>query len=223
MRNDEAWEAMKRPLRTALLRIAPWLLAGLLLAWVLRNASLAEAWLVLRRIGPAELLLLIAVNGVVLLTLSGRWWLILRAQGYRISYLRLAAYRLAAFGVTYFTPGPQFGGEPLQIYLPEKYEGVPRSTGVAGVALDKSLELLVNFAFLALGSALIVQLELLPDLAGWQALAAALALALLPLLFLAAIWAGRHPLSQPLTWLGHRLNPGGESQQSALGLSLIHI
>lgn len=191
------------PNKRRLLPLLLWVIAPLLLAWVLRAVPLAEALAILRQLNLAELLGLALLNGLVLLSFSGRWWIILRSQGHRIPYLRLAGYRLAAFGVTYFTPGPQFGGEPVQVYLPETRDGVPRSTAVAAVALDKSLELVANFAFLAGGVALIVRQELFPDAVERPALAVAVALLALPLLFLLAVWAGGYPLTRlarAVTW-----------------------
>lgn len=186
-----------------LLPLLPWIIAPLLLVWVLRAVPLEEAWAILQQISLIELLALALLNVLVLLSFSGRWWIILRSQGHRIPYLRLVGYRLAAFGVTYFTPGPQFGGEPVQVYLPEKRDGVPRSTAVAAVTLDKTLELLVNFAFLAGGVALIAQRRLLSADAERVALAAALILFAVPPLFLLAIWAGGRPmtrLAQAAVW-----------------------
>ncbi len=191
------------PNKRRLLPLLPWVIAPLLLAWVLRAVPLEEALAILRQISLAELLALALLNGLVLLSFSGRWWIILRSQGHRIPYLRLVGYRLAAFGVTYFTPGPQFGGEPVQVYLPETRDGVPRSTAVAAVALDKSLELIANFAFLAGGVALIIRQGLFSDDLERPALALALALLALPVLFLLAVWAGAYPLTRltrVVTW-----------------------
>lgn len=198
------------------------ILAGLaLLAAVLRSAPLAETGAALRRLGPAQFGLLAAANVLALLTFSGRWWLILRAQGQRIPYRWLAGYRLAAFGVSYFTPGPQFGGEPLQVYLTTRRHGVPSATAVAAVALDKTLELLVNFAFLATGLAAVLALQgralplLLPAASRFQAVVGAALLLALPVAALGALWAGRHPLSAPLTALAGRL-PRGRARLTRL-------
>jgi uncharacterized protein (TIRG00374 family) len=175
-----------------------WLAVPLLLLWVLRAVSLQDVWTVLSRLNVTHILLLVAANGLVLLTLSGRWWLILRAQGYPISYMTLAGYRLAAFGVSYFTPGPQFGGEPLQVHLVQRRQRVPRSIAIAAVTLDKSLELLANFAFLTVGIACILQWQVFPGVVGGQAILLPLALLALPAGFLLAIWVGRHPISSLL-------------------------
>lgn len=184
------------PTKRRLLSLLPWIVAPLLLAGVLRVAPLDQAWALLRQLSLVELAGLALLNVVVMLTFSGRWWVILRSQGHPIPYGRLAGYRLAAFGVTYFTPGPQFGGEPVQVLLPERHDGVPRSTAVAAVALDKSLELVASFAFLAGGVALMAQNRLLSGEAGRSALAAALVLLVLPALFLLAVWAGGYPLTR---------------------------
>jgi uncharacterized protein (TIRG00374 family) len=166
--------------------------------WVLRSVPLEDVWVMLARLGLTQILALILANGLVSLTLSGRWWLILRAQGYPIPYLTVAGYRLAAFGVSYFTPGPQFGGEPLQVHLVQQRHQVARSTAISAVTLDKSLELLVNFAFLTAGVACILLWQAFPWVPVRQAIILPLLLLALPVGFLLAIWGGRHPVSGPL-------------------------
>jgi uncharacterized membrane protein YbhN (UPF0104 family) len=80
------------------------------------------------------------------------------------------------------------------------------------VSLDKSLELVGNFAFLAGGILCIFQSQafrgsVLFDAAGRQAVAAALVLLALPVSFLLSIAAGRHPVSG-LVRTGARFLPG---------------
>ncbi len=195
--------------RTRLLRPRNllWLAAPFLLLWALRSIPLQDAWTALTRLGLAQILTLALANGLVLLTLSGRWWLILRSQGYTIPYLTLAGYRLAAFGVSYFTPGPQFGGEPLQVHLVQRRHQVPRPTAIAAVALDKSLELLSNFAFLAGGVVCVLECQVFPGgVVGRPAILFAFMLLALPVGFLLSMWAGRHPASG-LLQLGLKLLP----------------
>jgi uncharacterized protein (TIRG00374 family) len=177
------------------LRYLLWLVVPLLLLWALRSVPLEDSWAVLARLGLAQILVLILANGLVLMTLSGRWWLILRGQGYSIPYLTLAGYRLAAFGVSYFTPGPQFGGEPLQVHLVQRRHRVARSTAISAVTLDKSLELLTNFAFLTGGVACILLWQAFPWVPVRQAIILPVLLLALPVGFLLAIWGGRHPVS----------------------------
>lgn len=205
-----------------------WLLIVLALALfaaVLRTVPLADTWTVLRRLRPLQIAALVAANSIVLVTFSGRWWLILRAQGQRIPYRALVGYRLAAFGVSYFTPGPQFGGEPLQVYLTTRRDGVPAPVAVAAVALDKILELLANFTFLAAGLAAALALQgrglpaLLPAAARPQAIAGAVLLLALPVGLLIALWAGRHPLSSPVNGLAAIL-PRGRARVARLAGTL---
>jgi uncharacterized protein (TIRG00374 family) len=202
-----------RRLQFLRLRYLLWLTVPLLLLWwALRTIPLREVWTVLTRLGLLQILALIAANVVVLLLFSGRWWLILRAQGYSIPYLTLVGYRLAAFGVSYFTPGPQFGGEPLQVYLVGRRHHVPRSAAISAVTLDKSLELVPNFAFLSLGVVTILQWQVFPGMVGKQAMFFALVLLVLSGGFLLAIWAGQHPVSR-LWQLGAsiRIKPNHQS------------
>ena len=177
------------------------LLALALLVWALRGVPFEDIGAVLGRLSLGQILLLVAVNVVIVALLGLRWWLILRAQGHAIPFVATTRYRLAAFGVSYFTPGPHFGGEPLQVYFVRQRHGVPGSSAVAAITLDKVIEMLSNFAFLSVGLALVVGGGVLGDfeLPGVQW--GALALLVLPLAYLLVLGAGGRPLSR----LGARL------------------
>lgn len=176
-------------------------LAGIaLFLFTLRAVSLHAVWMVLSRLTLQDLLLLSLANLLVLLAFAGRWWVFLWGLGYRVPYGKLFGYRLAAFGVSYFTPGPHFGGEPVQVYLVTEQQQVPADSSIAAVTLDKIFELLSNFTFLFLGLLFVLQTGLLSSVApgatvGNQMLLYALLLVLLPGALLAAIWLGYHPLS----------------------------
>lgn len=187
-----------RNLRFLFFKVLPWLAALGLLALALRAVPLRETLAALRELAVVELLWLMVANIGVLLLLNGRWWLILRGQGYRIPFLTLTGHRLAAFGLSYFTPGPHFGGEPLQVALVVKHHGVPRHAAIAAVSLDKTLELLVNFGFLAAGVGVVMQAGLFGAALGSRpALFAGLLLAL-PLAVLILLALGKRPLSGAL-------------------------
>ncbi len=179
-----------------------WLALALALLWMtLRAVPLNEVWARLSRLEPGQLLLLAAVNVLVLLTFSLRWWLLLYAQGYVLPYLSLVGYRLATFAVSYFTPGPHFGGEPLQVYLVTARHNVPVSASLAAVVLDKILEMLANFIFLAVGLLVLLRQQ------GWVALDQAplvlfsLLLLAAPLALLVALALGWRPLTGLLRWV----------------------
>ncbi len=173
-----------------------WLPIPLLVAWALRAVPLSELGATLSRLSGLQIAALIAANVLVVLTFSGRWWAILRGQGYVISYLRLVGYRLATFSVSYFTPGPHLGGEPLQVLLLQRQAGVPMASAVTSVALDKLLEMVVNFSFLALGIAVVLHTGILGTTAAMGALALGLVLLALPLCLLLMMGAGWHPLKR---------------------------
>lgn len=189
--------------RKRLFRIALWLLAAALLIWVLRAVPLADTWAALRQLQWPQIMLLIGLNGLILLLLNSRWWIILRGHGQHIPFHTLFGYRLATFGVSYFTPGPHFGGEPLQVYLVEKEQQTPRATAIAAMSLDKSLELLVNFTFLLAGVIIIIQQRTLGALVGSEIILFAALLFLLPAGYLLAIWTNHAPLSWLIALVMH--------------------
>ncbi|NOZ72419.1 MAG: flippase-like domain-containing protein [Chloroflexi bacterium] len=181
--------------------IVVWALALVLLAWVLQHIDFHSVWKALQVLSLTQIGILVAVNMMIVLLLSSRWWLLLRGLGYRLPYLRLAGYRLAAFAVSYFTPGPQFGGEPLQVWLPQRQHRVPGTTATVAVVLDKTLDMLVNFTILAAGAMLVVWSEWVPIANKKLWFGFALALLCLPTFYLALAWQGKQPLTRLGRWL----------------------
>ncbi len=191
-----------------------WLLVPLLLWWALRDVRPAVVWAALQRMGLAQIAALVGINALTLLAFTGRWWIILRAQGHTIPYLTLTRYRVAVFGISYFTPGPQFGGEPLQVFLLERHHAVPGAVAAAATALDKIIELLVNFIFLAVGLLLMTEWRVFPGLASAEVLSALLVLAALPVGFLLAAWLGLSPLTHLLERLPVRARSSPRYQRA---------
>lgn len=189
---------MKHP---RLLRWLFWLALPLLLVILLSILPLGEVWAVLASISPLALASLVVFNALVMVLFSSRWWLALRAQGQRLSYLAIFRYRMAAFAISYFTPGTQFGGEPLQVYTVSSRHAVPAAPALASVTLDKLFELLANFTFLVIGVVVILRKQLFSDLASGQGGVWAVSLLALPLAYLILLWSGR----SPLPWLIERI------------------
>jgi glycosyltransferase 2 family protein len=174
-----------------------WLaLLAALLYWALRNAPLSEIWESLKLLQAWQLAALLALNTGIFALITARWWIIVRAEARRVPFLPLVAYRLAAFGMSYFTPGPQVGGEPLQIlYLKNAY-GLTTVRATAAVIMDKLLEFLANFLFLALGLFAVAASGMLGSFAppAWAAVPVALLL-LWPIIHISLLYRRRHPLS----------------------------
>lgn len=168
--------------------------------WGLRNIPLDEIGATLSRLTLGQILVIIGVNILVLVVFTTRWWLILRALGHHVPFLHLVGYRLAGFGLSYFTPGPQFGGEPLQIHLIRSRHPIPTSSAIAAVSLDKLFELLANFSFLAIGILAITRSDLFQDRSAAPFILLAGLLLLLPGVYLLSLRVGW----RPLRWIIHR-------------------
>ncbi len=181
-----------------------WLLVPLLVWWAVRDLRLADMFQSLDRLSGAQILILVALNVGIFMLVSGRWWLLLRTQGDAIPYLSVVGYRLVAFGISYFTVGPQIGGEPAQVYYLQSRHAIPTSRALASVSLDKILELLANFAFLLVGIFAALGSGLLADLAPVQAVAWMAVPFIMLLAYTIAVWRGKTPLSSLLS----RLSPG---------------
>ncbi|MCE7988049.1 MAG: UPF0104 family protein [Caldilinea sp. CFX5] len=182
--------------------------------WLLRTSQLQEIGRIVQQLTLAKGAFLVAANLLVLLTLAGRWWLFLFGLGHRLPFLALLRYRIAAFAVSYFTPGPHFGGEPLQVYLVHQRHDVPTATAIASVTLDKVLEMTINFAVLAVGALLILQQETLTTtLISRPRPALVSVLLLLPAVGL-VVWVGRQRLA-------HRVNHKALSGRLARWLDVL--
>ena len=182
-----------RFLRTSVI----YLILSLLLWWALRRVSLIEIWNALRQLTRLQIGILLLLNALVLLAMTARWWVILRADHPAIPFLKLLLYRLAVFGVSYFTPGPQVGGEPLQVIYLQNKHGVTFARATAVVIMDKLLEFLSNFILLGAGLTAVLQLGLLSR-NGIQATASLILMILIllwPLFHLILLYQARYPVS----------------------------
>ncbi|MBP6017196.1 MAG: flippase-like domain-containing protein [Candidatus Promineofilum sp.] len=182
--------------RRRLLSWLPWLVGIVLLVLIVRSVSLAEIVGTLRQLRLWQIGALLLLNAFILATITGRWWLLLRGFGHHVPIVPLFAYRLAAFGLSYFTPGPHVGGEMIQVLMVEREQGVPRSDALAAVILDKVIEFSINLTFLLLGIVAILQWRIVPRETGQQAIGLAAALLLAPVSYLAATALGYYPATR---------------------------
>ena len=128
-----------------------------LLYFALRNAPLPEIWSALNQLEFWQIAALVFINIFIYMLVTLRWWIIIRAERKTIAYLPLVLVRIAVFGVSYFTLGPQVGGEPLQVlYLQRKY-GLTYTRATSTVIMDKLLEFLANFFLLVFGLMAVLQ------------------------------------------------------------------
>lgn len=185
-----------------------WLLVPVAVWLVLRGIPLQETAAALGRLQAWQLFTLIGMNALALVAFTGAWWVILRAHGYTLNYLKLMQGRVGGFGVSYFIPGPQVGSETVQVFWAVKRFGVPVPVASASVALDKTLEILVNFVIVAGGLIVMAQYAVLPQMPAAVLIAAGIVLIAFPVFLLGAVFAGWTPLTRLLKrapqWLAHR-------------------
>ena len=194
-------------------KLAVWLLALFLAAYAVSIVPFGAVFGTLARLRPGQIGLLAAVNLGIILLMTVRWWWILRSKDHRLPFLAIVRYRLAAFGVSYFTPGPQFGGEPLQVYYLHENHQISTSEALTTLTLDKLLELLANFTFLAFGVLVVVSGGYLNPQENLPILLSVFTLVLLPWGYLLLLYLAKKPLSA-LTRSRFARRPGQAGRRS---------
>ncbi len=125
-------------------------LAGLLY-FALRKAPIREIGHILAGLHVWQVALLLALNAIIYTLITARWWLVVRADNPRVRFLPMIAVRVSTFAISYFTLGPQVGGEPLQVLYLRRDHGIPYARATASVVMDKLFELLGNFVLVIFG------------------------------------------------------------------------
>jgi uncharacterized protein (TIRG00374 family) len=124
---------------------------------------LIDIWNTLKKLQPLQIGIILIINGLVIGLMTARWWIIVRAENPSVPFLPLVGYRLSVFGLSYFTPGPQVGGEPLQVIYLQRNHGVSFARATSAVIMDKLLEFLVNFILIGVGAWAIVRVGLVSE------------------------------------------------------------
>jgi len=148
-------------LRKWVIRLVWILILAALLYFALRNAPLPDIWTTLKRLHPTQIVIILTINAIVIWLMTARWWIIVRAENRSVPFLPLVGYRLSVFGLSYFTPGPQVGGEPLQVIYLQRKHGLSLARATSAVIMDKLLEFLVNFILLGIGAWAILRVGLI--------------------------------------------------------------
>ena len=169
----------------------------LLLFFALRNAPLTQILQILRGLRFWQIAALLGMNTLIYILVSARWWFIVHAENKNIRYWPLVGVRVSVFGVSYFTLGPQVGGEPLQILYLQRSYGLTYTRATASVVMDKLLEFLANFFLLVFRFTAVLQAGILstgssPPLLSLAGLAL---LVLWPLIHIVLLYNRQYPLS----------------------------
>lgn len=115
-------------------------------AVVIGYAGIENILEVFRSTSLFYLFLFFVVTTAIMLLSVYRWQIVLKSFEYDVSFMPLLSYDVIGYAVSYLTPTARTGGVPLRAYLLKKQK-VPFAEGMSSVALDKAMELIVNFLF----------------------------------------------------------------------------
>ncbi|MGE5374317.1 MAG: lysylphosphatidylglycerol synthase transmembrane domain-containing protein [Bacteroidota bacterium] len=171
-----------------------------LLYLALRNAPFAEIWSTLSQLRLWQIGVLFIINSGVIFAITARWWIIVRSDNPSVPFLPLVRYRLSTFGISYFTPGPQVGGEPLQIYYLQKNHGLTFARSTSAVIMDKLIELLGNSVMIVAGLTAAIRVGMVSrnQTLALGSLVPLAAILVIPLIHLSLLYRGQYPLSRLL-------------------------
>lgn len=185
--------------RARLLGLSLWLLALVLLGWSLAQLPMRAFLQRVADLAALDLLVWILVNLAILFLGARRWQLLTQAAHCPLPLVSLFKLRQAGSTVSFLTPGPQFGGEPLQLYWLHRNCGLALHRAIAVLGMERFMETAVNFAVLLAGIALLIASALGPA-RDWLEAAVLLTVALAVLIGLAFLLIN-HP-----QWITDQLN-----------------
>ena len=132
------------------MRYMAWLAALGLVAWIFSRLPFTNLLQTVTNLQFSQWVGWFALNLFIIALLVGRWLALTRAMGLPCRFLQLLKVRQAGQVISFVTPGPQFGGEPLQVYWLWRRYSVPGHAAFLAVGLDRFYELWINFAVLLL-------------------------------------------------------------------------
>ena len=136
-------------LKSRAARILVWTLALLLIGWTLVHLPLSTIKQSVLSLSLLQWFTWIGINAIIIILGTKRWHsLIVMLKG-KINFADILFIRQAGQSISFVTPGPQFGGEPLQVYWLCR-SGFLLEKALLSIGLDRCYELLVNFTVLLL-------------------------------------------------------------------------
>jgi CDP-diacylglycerol--glycerol-3-phosphate 3-phosphatidyltransferase len=142
--------------RSTIVKLLIVMAAAGLLYWAWRDVSLDVVVSAIGRWRWFQWLLFAVLNLFILGAMCWRWSFILRQMKHPVRFAALIRCRMGANFLSYIPPGPQFGGEPFQVYCLVRRHQVPAEAASASVAVDRLIELMGTLLFLSLGGAVVL-------------------------------------------------------------------
>ena len=134
-----------------------WFSAVVLLILTIRELPISDMLKRIYAISFSTWIILFCVNLVILFLAVKRWQILSKTFDIEISFARLFIIRQAGSTFSFVTPGPQFGGEPLQAYWLYHGHGMRLDNIIALIGADRFIEIFINFSFLFLSIFLVIQ------------------------------------------------------------------
>ncbi|MGZ0079489.1 lysylphosphatidylglycerol synthase transmembrane domain-containing protein [Methylomonas sp. YC3] len=138
------------------LPILLWLPALLLAGTVFSQLPLGAINRSIATLSISQWLAWIALNLAIIFLAAQRWWVLSDLLKLPVGVAKLLLIRQAGQAVSFITPGPQFGGEPLQIFWLYKRCHLPLHGALLSLGLDRFYELWINFSILILAVLLLL-------------------------------------------------------------------
>ncbi|WP_445369404.1 lysylphosphatidylglycerol synthase transmembrane domain-containing protein [Methylomonas sp. BW4-1] len=138
------------------LPILLWLPALMLVGAVLNQLPLTAITRSIEALSISQWLAWIGSNLAIVLVAAQRWWVLSNLLKLPVGVAQLLLIRQAGQAVNFITPGPQFGGEPLQIFWLYKRCHLPLHGALLSLGLDRFYELWINFSILVLAVLLLL-------------------------------------------------------------------
>lgn len=136
-------------LKSKWFRIVCWLLAISLSGWTLAHLPLASITQSISTLSWQQWCVWFGINALIICLGNLRWHGFLAMLKVEINFSTLLVIRQAGQAVSFITPGPQFGGEPLQVFWLTRI-GVQLEKSILSIGLDRIYELAINFSILLL-------------------------------------------------------------------------
>ncbi len=138
---------MVRVFKSRLRRGLLWLLAVALSAWTFAHLPTTSIIETVFSLKWPQWFAWFGINALIIVLSVHRWRHLITMLDAKINFADLLFIRQAGQTINFITPGPQFGGEPLQVFW-LCCSGVSLEKSLLSIGLDRIYELLINFIVL---------------------------------------------------------------------------
>ncbi|MCK9151427.1 UPF0104 family protein [Methanobacterium alcaliphilum] len=138
-----------------------------------------------KQANPVYILLAVVVQLITYILLTLRWSITTNSVGINVKKRHLLPMLMVGMAVNNITPSARGGGEPLRAYMLSKYSKSSMESSFATVIADRGLD---TFPFLVLAVMTIIAMILYFNLSLWIILSLTMAVILIVVLFLIALY-----------------------------------